>query len=316
MNTHLEQALTRLEFGDVQQSGSVVIIPLFTAGNKGPDYITLREAMAAELLTVREISEAGSVPELRVENTADVPVLIVDGEEFRGAKQNRVVNTSILLAANSTATIPVSCTERGRWAYRNHRFEDSSLVMAREARAAKVRSVSSSLEYARSFRSDQGRVWKEVDSLHSKLGVRSGTGAMRDSYETHRQRLHEWQSAFPCLSGQSGFIAFANGAAAGMDLLSRPGAYAQLHERLVKSYLIDLLGPSETKEYSICTHDARNFINDLRSLYECAYPAVALGEDLRYEGNEICGSALMYESVAIHTAFFRTEGHSARREFR
>jgi hypothetical protein len=41
-----------------------------------------------------------------------------DGEQLVGAKQNRILNMTVLVAAETEVTIPVSCVERGRWGYR------------------------------------------------------------------------------------------------------------------------------------------------------------------------------------------------------
>src|SRR5262245_14278026 len=80
-----------------------------------PDYLTLDEALDSNTAHVTEVSESGSVPELVFKNEHDRAVLLVDGEELIGAKQNRILNISILVPARSTLTIPVSCVEAGRW---------------------------------------------------------------------------------------------------------------------------------------------------------------------------------------------------------
>ncbi len=64
------------------------------------DYMLLRDALVAGLVTIREVSERGSVPDLLVDNRAGRPVLIVDGKEFVGAKQNRVANLTLLIVAS------------------------------------------------------------------------------------------------------------------------------------------------------------------------------------------------------------------------
>ena len=43
---------------------------------------------------ITEVSESGSVPALRFVNDCDCPVLLLDGEELVGAKQNRVINSA------------------------------------------------------------------------------------------------------------------------------------------------------------------------------------------------------------------------------
>jgi hypothetical protein len=68
-------------------------------------------------LRIEELHEAGSAPELRVVNEGALRVLILEGDELVGARQNRVVNSSVLVAAGSELVLPVSCVERGRWSY-------------------------------------------------------------------------------------------------------------------------------------------------------------------------------------------------------
>jgi len=56
------------------------------------DYLLIDEALEAKKVVIEEVSEGGSVPELRMTNFAGKGVLIVDGTELVGAKQNRIVN--------------------------------------------------------------------------------------------------------------------------------------------------------------------------------------------------------------------------------
>ena len=92
----------------------IVVAPLFPRRDPVADYVTLDEALPRGL-RITEVDEAGSVPELVVENPLDERVLLYDGEELVGAKQNRILNVSVLVEAKSKLTIPVSCVEQGRW---------------------------------------------------------------------------------------------------------------------------------------------------------------------------------------------------------
>mgnify|MGYP001485673302 CR=1 FL=1 len=113
MLTLSDETWRQLIFGDVQSHGALAVLPIMAELPTGPDYLTLSEALAAGTLVITEINEGGSVPELAVMNEGDLPVLLLDGEELAGAKQNRVVNTTILLKEHSKTVIPVSCVEQG-----------------------------------------------------------------------------------------------------------------------------------------------------------------------------------------------------------
>src|SRR5262249_41308384 len=92
-------------------------------------YYTLDEAMAAGTLEVTEISEGGSVPTLSVTNKSDRIAFLMAGEQLVGAKQNRILNVSMMVPPSTTLKIPVSCVERGRWQRRSAKFA-SGLTMS------------------------------------------------------------------------------------------------------------------------------------------------------------------------------------------
>ena len=239
MEAMVAEFLERIEFGPMQEHENMAVLPLLADVPVGPDYRTIGEAMSAGLLSVAEVDAEGSVPELKVTNAADVSVLLLDGEELMGAKQNRVLNTSILLVVKSETIIPVSCTEHGRWSYSSPAFSDSDVVMSPSLRMRKVRSVSTSLENQGDYSSNQREVWDRVARLSEAAGVRSSTGAMRDTYRARGADLDAYFRAVEAVPGQKGLLAMIGGKAVGFDVVSREDAYASLHDKLVRSYAMD-----------------------------------------------------------------------------
>lgn len=307
MHTGVVYLLDPAKLGPAQTHRHVTLFPI-TAPPREPAYIPLGRALAEGTLTIGEISEGGSVPTLRVENAGKTAVLILDGEELVGARQNRVLNTTVLVPGLSTMTVPVSCVEQGRWSYQSRTFEASDAVMARKARYGKNRSVSANLAMDRGFQSDQGRVWDDVAEVLSDVGAASPTGAMREAYESKRESLDQWAAHFPCIEGQTGFLCFIAGKAAGLDAISRPEVYRDVHDKLLRSYLLDALS---TKPGDGPEADPAAFFEALTALPETAYPSIGMGEDLRYDGEALCGSALAVDGACVHCAFFANEDRPA-----
>src|SRR5512139_3481910 len=168
--------LSELELGKLQSFNNMAIIPLLGSTNDSPKYLSLGEAMGKGFLTVTEVSQSGTVPELKVVNKGDLPVLLLDGEELAGAKQNRVLHTTILLMEKSETIIPVSCTEHGRWSYATSAFEESGNIMSHNIRAKKASSVHQTLKEAMSYHGNQGEVWNGIQHLSVEAKVHSRTG--------------------------------------------------------------------------------------------------------------------------------------------
>ena len=93
----------------------LALVPLHTrSAPPSLDYMTLAEAYATGDVIVSEKSIA-SVPTLLLVNRCSVPIFILDGEEIVGGRQNRVVNTTLLIPAQCEFELDVTCVEQGRW---------------------------------------------------------------------------------------------------------------------------------------------------------------------------------------------------------
>ena len=327
MDILITDFLSKINFGEVQSFKNLQIIPLFTEGEEGPVYLTLKEALEKRLLVITEVSAQASVPELKVINNADVSVLLLDGEEVAGAKQNRVLNTSILVKEKSELIIPVSCTEQGRWSYQTDEFSNSENILSYKIRGKKAASVSNSLREGGNYQSDQGAIWDGIMEMSADAGVHSATGAMKDVFEGKKDALEEYMKAFQCLPHQKGMFVFVGGEVAGWDMLSRESAFDIIFPKLVKSYAMDaVLEKGEKKGSSEKpTEEAKRFLEGIKECEEKKYPSTGEGLDYRFEGGDRVGSALVYSEKVIHMAFFkigkeervgRMSGYKRRRGYR
>ena len=100
------ESLNGLALGAPQAHLNLALYPLIAERDSAPDYVLLDDALERHLARVTEVSGAGSVPELAFENSSAEKILLVDGDELVGAKQNRVVNLSILVGAGKRIVIP------------------------------------------------------------------------------------------------------------------------------------------------------------------------------------------------------------------
>jgi hypothetical protein len=321
MENAVKSRLQSVQFGAVQTYKSIAIMPLIAPTDGMFQYRTLGEALATWDIAITEVSAAGSVPELMVVNRANKPVLLIDGEELAGAKQNRVLNTSILLKEVSETKIPVSCTEQGRWSYASKAFSESGNVMAYKSRSKKTRSVQCSLEASGTYYSDQDEVWDGIADLQAKAGAPSPTSAMSDVYKAREDDLTKCVEIFKPVAAQVGLVVFIGGKPAGIDMVSLASASAKLHPKLVRSYTLEGLldatkagegglgsGPSTpTPQPEELITRARHFLDEITTAEERQFPSVGYGTDHRFKGKALAGTALVHENEVIHAAFFRLD---------
>jgi hypothetical protein len=271
--------------------------------------ISLDEALAAGHLRVTEVSAEGHVPELRVKNSGDARVLILDGEELVGAKQNRIVNLTILVPPQSEIVIPVSCIEAGRWGYSRPEFAAAGRVLNPEIRESKAEAVTRSLKDRRRRHSDQGAVWKSIDATLFALGAASATGALSDGFEKKAAAIEHYLAAFKAEPGQVGLINRIGGVLAGLDLFGSGRAFARAFPKLVRGSALQALASYEQEGRAAL--DERGFLTAALTASGDRFPAVGLGDELRIDTDTIGGAALQLDGGLVHLfAFQRRSGHA------
>ena len=184
--------LETLSLGRKQSYKNLAVYPLISDYDVALAYLILDEALQKEIMDVVEVDDAGEVPQLKVVNRADQMVLILDGEELVGAKQNRIVNTTILIAANATTVIPVSCVEQGRWSYSSSKFSSRKRIMPHGLRAMKAMDVQHCLKRTGKFQADQSAIWQEVSGKAQRLNSESETMDMDFIYEKQAPALNKY----------------------------------------------------------------------------------------------------------------------------
>jgi hypothetical protein len=312
MNNTINTYLGSLNIGSRQTHKNLSMYPIICPEGVSLDYLLLDEALAGNVIEIAELNQGGSVPELKVVNKAQKMVLLLDGEELVGAKQNRIINTTILIAANSTTTIPVSCVEQGRWSYRSNTFHSEERVMSHKLRAMKAEHVNLSKKLHNSYRSDQGALWGEIADKAERLNACSDSMAMSSIFEKERPNLQEYAKQFRAEENQVGAVFLINGKIVGLDSFGKQTTFSKVFKKLIESYALDAIDwLEEEKKTKKKVEGSGNgvsvFLESIRKADAQSSPSVALGKDVRLESDSTIGFALDYEGALLHLSAFARE---------
>jgi len=307
--------LEQLKVGRKQSHKNLALYPLLSTYSINLDYLLLDEALSDNLIEVVEVSEGGSVPQLKVVNKAARMVLILDGEELVGAKQNRIVNTTILVDRKGTLVIPVSCVEHGRWSYNTSKFNSQNRMMSSNLRNIKCEHVNYSVRATGEFRSNQGAIWEGIAEKAARREVHSPSGAMAAIYDKERPSLEEYVKDFHLIDSQVGAIFMINGRVAGMDAFGRPDTFSKVFKKLLESYALDAIDwYEEGKEYKALKSEVTKFRRAADAAGSEGSPGVGLGTDFRIETRKVTGFAVVLNDQILHISVFAWQNGQHREQ--
>lgn len=291
-------AVPNVRVGAPVSHQKLTVFPLFLEAPAAPNYRLSEEALADGSAVVEEVTEGGSVPQLAVDNKADSLVLFVEGQELRGAKQNRVLNASVLIAAHTKTVLPVSCVEQGRWRYVSKKFTSSDTHSSSKLRAVLKKSVYDSCTSGGGHRSDQGAVWGEVSRQMSSLGSTSMTMAMADTVTTHKPAIERHVAEVPYAEGAAGLAVAVGGKIVCVDLFDASETCRKVWPRVISGMVLDSLEEKDVAPVSEA--DVQTALDSLRTADWKAVPAAGAGEEQRAESERWHSSVLTLNGSLIH----------------
>jgi len=141
-------------------------------------------------LLISESTDSGIVGKLIALNNTEFHLLLTDADVLIGAKQNRVLNKSVLLAPMSKTILDVSCIERGRWQYAGKNFTSPSNVVNPDLRKEKAASIArKKMKPENIFEDTQSKVWSHVSRKMSEMSYENATESYSSMLSFHMDRI-------------------------------------------------------------------------------------------------------------------------------
>jgi hypothetical protein len=258
-------------------------------------------------LVISESSGIGVVGKLIALNNTGSFLLLTDADVLAGAKQNRVLNKSVLLSPYSKTILDVSCIERGRWRYTTDKFSSSPTVADTGLRKTKAQSISDNIiKPEDNFRTQQS-VWSQISFSMQEEGFASVTENYSDLvFHKEEKQKHNFPVCEP-ENGCNGLAVLIDRKIACVDIFGTEEVYRYYFPKLRDSAFLQV--KNRNAEKVVDKHEAFYKVLDLLDRYEITDKT----QDLNYSGagslllrvgNEFVGVELECEGHLIHRSMF------------
>jgi hypothetical protein len=222
-----EAIMQKVHVGSGTTRGGLGIFPVWGEVDVERDYST---AVTAAHVSEKAIPEVES---LTVANTADRPLLLLQGQLLDGGWQNRMVARSVMVAPNDELAVSVVCVEAGRWnGTRQH--ADSSRRASTRVQAA-----------LRASGDRQGEVWQRVSEYETRYG-HNATSSFTEYAHRAADDIVPMVRGFRPFPGQIGVVVAISGHPVSAEFFDSPRKLAEQYVSIVSAAAMDAIGrPAE-----------------------------------------------------------------------
>ena len=287
--------------------GNLAIFGVSSPTNGTEQYLCLPEALDKNLVEIREVSEEGSVNDLSLHNHSSKGLLCVEGEMLSGCKQQRVLNTSVLVSPFTKITIPVSCVEAGRWSWKSNRFSSTEEMYFAKGRVNMRDSVFYHSKNYGSKYSNQNKVWEDVDEKLNKMDAFSDTSSVNQAYFSKKERINKIVKLFQIEKSDIGIIYGIGNKIIGGDFFYNNHVFNVYFPKIIRSICLDAF-EKNTLRSNLSKKDAQMLLNLVHQADFEKHKAVSAGEEFRTNDHILIATGLFNKKVSCHfSAFIKDE---------
>jgi hypothetical protein len=142
------------------------------------------------------------------------------------------------------------------------------------------------------------------------MNVSSPTAAYHDAIDQHSKSIAAYTDKLRYPSGSRGMLIAIGGKFAALDLFDKPATLERVWTRLISGYVLDALISPAGAAGEFAAREAETVLNRVGQAPCQPCPSAGVGEDWRFETDELVGQALVVEGACVHLSAFPGICHS------
>ena len=267
-------------------------------------YLSFSEAIAKNQVQISEVNKKGLFTKLSVSNKSSDNIIILNGELIIGTqiRQDRIVDSTVLIPGYATVLINTFCGEQYRWSPRlSNKISTSESLYFSSGRANNAADINTKL-------SKQCRIWSEISEKISDFNVKSFTNSVDQIYKKKKVNVEEIVNFFKIPSEAVGVALGINNQLVNIDIFSNNYMLQIYLPKIIRSIALDSFKKISKKSY-LKKKDVHRFLRQIHQANKQKRKVVegTLGEELQFNSESVAGSILYHKEQTVHFSAFVKE---------
>ena len=267
-------------------------------------YLSFSEAIAKNQVQISEVNKEGLLTKLSVSNKSSDNIIILNGELIIGTqiRQDRIVDSTVLIPGYATVLINTFCGEQYRWSPRlTNKISTSESLYFSSGRANNAADINTKL-------SKQCRIWSEISEKISDFNVKSFTNSVDQIYKKKKVNVEEIVNFFKIPSEAVGVALGINHQLVNIDIFSNNCMLQIYLPKIIRSIVLDSFKKISKKSY-LKKKEVHRFLRQIHQANKQKRKVVegTLGEELQFNSESVAGSILYHKEQTVHFSAFVKE---------